>query len=139
MIGRNFLKNRKRLRKLFLAIGRYFLIVLMSINSILGASTFSLGLIILIARSREFYGSDVGVVGLGIISCNYGKIALFWGIIGYIVISGLALYPIKKVLSPNSTLSYWIGVMFGIPFLFFSEGDVKRLRKRRERSRLAVG
>ena len=97
--------RRNFLKKLFLIIGRDFLIVLISINSILGASVFSLVLSFLLAR----YGG----------SYEYDRVAFVVGSLGYIIVSGLSLYPIKKMLSPENTSPYWIGVVFGIPFLWY--------------------
>lgn len=119
MIRHNFLENLKRLWKLLLAIGRGFLIFLICVNSILGASVYSIGMSVLVVESRKFHGSYFGTLYRGT-SSYYDAAALVFGILVYIVISGLAFYPITKMLRPEDTLPYSLGVMFGVSFFFFN-------------------
>ena len=101
--------------KSFLAIAKYLLIFFITVGSIVGSSFFSLYLSKL-ATGRT-YPTDVGIRGA--YQYQYPDLAFAVGLLGYIVVLPTALFLIKRVFNPENRFPYWIGIILGIPYLFF--------------------
>lgn len=86
---------------------KYILLTLISMCSVDGSGLLALYV------AEPFKGRNVSDVGVPMYE-NYALAAVVWLLV-FLFLSWLCLFLIKKTLSPNSNLPYWIGLIAIIP------------------------